>query len=72
MNITFIVSRETIILLRFFYRPEQLKEEMIKYSTQETALYPWLKEASKDGGLDIHDLAFDNDQLRNLIKGNCF
>jgi TetR/AcrR family transcriptional regulator of autoinduction and epiphytic fitness len=56
----------------FFYRPDQLKEEMLKYSAQETALCRWLKEAIEDGKLTIDDIEFANCQLHNLVKGSCF
>lgn len=56
----------------FFYRPEQLKEEMEKYSAQETALYRWIKDAREGGRLAVRDIEFANCQLHNLIKGSCF
>lgn len=56
----------------FFYSPDELKKEMVKYSAQETALYRWLKEAKEDGKLNIKDIEFANSQLHNLVKGSCF
>lgn len=56
----------------FFYRPDQLKEEMLKYSTQETALSRWLQKAIEDGKLALNDVEFANSQLHHLIKGSCF
>lgn len=56
----------------FFYRPDELKKEMLKYSAQETALYRWLKEAKEDKKLTINDIEFSNCQLHNLLKGSCF
>lgn len=56
----------------FFYSPDLLKKEMVKYSAQETALYRWLKAAKEDGKLTISDIEFANSQLHNLVKGSCF
>jgi TetR/AcrR family transcriptional regulator of autoinduction and epiphytic fitness len=56
----------------FFYRPDQLKKEMLKYSTQETALSRWLQEATEDGKLTLNNIDFANSQLHNLVKGSCF
>ncbi|MGJ7097026.1 TetR/AcrR family transcriptional regulator C-terminal domain-containing protein [Vibrio hannami] len=72
-----ISSRENIELSRvafghFFYNPEALKKEMVKYSARETALYKWLEAAVSDGRLKEMDFEFANSQLHNLLKGSCF
>lgn len=74
---TIISSRENIELSRvafghFFYNPEALKKEMVKYSARETALYKWLEAAVADGKLKEMDFEFANNQLHNLLKGSCF
>lgn len=56
----------------FLYRPEQLKEQMLKHSNQETALSRWLQKAIEDGKLALIDIEFANSQLHHLIKGGCF
>ncbi|WP_375750488.1 TetR/AcrR family transcriptional regulator [Vibrio sp. HN007] len=72
-----IASRENIELSRvafghFFYNPEALKKEMVKYSARETALYKWLEAAVADRKLKDMDFEFANGQLHNLLKGSCF
>ncbi|WED20839.1 TetR/AcrR family transcriptional regulator [Vibrio sp. JC009] len=72
-----ISSSENIELSRvafghFFYNPDALKKEMVKYSARETALYRWLEAAVADGKLKPMDFEFANDQLHHMLKGACF
>ncbi|OIQ25860.1 TetR/AcrR family transcriptional regulator [uncultured Vibrio sp.] len=76
-ELTLLSSPEYIDLSRvafgyFFYDSETLQREMVKFSSQETALHRWLKSAIEDHRLKAMDVDFANGQLHSLIKGSGF
>ena len=76
-EIAIIGSEEYIDLSRvafghFMFKPEQIKEELAKFTEQETSIQVWLKAANQEGALVIKDAQYASEQLHSLVKGGCF
>lgn len=76
-EIEVISSSEYIDLVRvafghFLYHPEALKQEVKKFTEQETALTRWLKAAIEAQKIKPVDTEFATQQLHSIIKGSCF
>lgn len=56
----------------FLYHPEELKREVDKVMSQETAFQRYLRSACEHKQLQIPNIKFASEQLQNLIKGSCF
>ncbi|MGI2171075.1 TetR/AcrR family transcriptional regulator [Shewanella sp. MF05960] len=63
------VSR--MVIGHLFYASE-MQQEIKKIIKEETAILRWIKAANKDGRINVDDIEQAQDQVQNLIKGQCF
>lgn len=56
----------------YLFQPEAIQAEMTKFSSEQTALYQWLEQATQAGDLQLDDVEHGFSQLHNLLKGSCF